>query len=88
MNFCGFAHLFVHERAFRPCGNSGRVSRSLVMGARKTGVLVVVVFVVSDVELEREIRAQRNEAVEDGVVADGPRDATEDRQAPTPERVL
>jgi len=40
---------------------------------REAGMIVRVILIVADVEFEREVGTQRNEAVKDGVVTNGPR---------------
>src|SRR5712692_8317541 len=83
----GLAPLFVHELGFA----HAEIAQGLAVfryGAGKTRMLVVVVFVVADVELEREIRTQRNKPIEHHEVAQGPRNAAQGCEAERKRRSL
>ena len=74
------ATAFLFSSSMKAVSAHAHVAQDLAVlgdGAGAEFVLVVVVFVVADVQLEREIRTQRDELVELNVVANGPGQTTE-----------
>lgn len=73
----GEAPFFLHEGGFAELGVAARLFETGDVLNAMDGVRIEDV-VIAEPELKGKIGAQRNEAVKGGVIADRPRDATED----------
>src|SRR5207249_1340804 len=69
--FC-FAPLLIHEGGLAELEIMAGLTIDGDAAAGRAASLVVEDFIVAEPQLEGKIRAQRNKAMEDGIVADGP----------------